>query len=718
MHCPKCGQRYPDGFQRFCDLDGTRLAEDPAAYAPRESALVSGLVAGTSARSENVRNDDDFSVLELDDEIIPADDEVIRDEEMAKLFVGEPTGQDLSHNRRPEPEPEPETEPEPLPPAIPVNRIDPYSIPQGHVDLNERNNSLEQLNEFTPNAPANFVGKTVKGRYRVVEMLGEDDGGHSYVAEDKIVDDKRVVVRILAPDAADEITASIIAEERISLSHLNHPNVARIFDSGQFMDGTKFLVSEHLDGLTAQDILAIHGKFDLARAAKLIRQAANAVGDVHKQGILHRDIRPANIEIASGENDSSTMKIVNFGVSSGEPNSLNAWYSAPEVLSGGVSTVSSDLYALGVTAHELVTGKMPFEAASDKELLQEQRSGYHGELGSRLDNFFARALSPDPRARFFTAREFGEAFYKAASETGRISEPSVVPKPPRNISDVVVAATGHSENGPAWARRSTEPINEPNSKLLKIAAISFALLAVIFAGLWIYMLNKPAPQSGSTAVNADGTPVSAQYDPAETPPPIREIAQPPDSTYFESNKQTLKGDLFRNFAAFSLYLPKHWTVTGPKESTTSGIRGKFLDISKSTPDGDLQEQMLISYYPSRGTFSDDSVNFPALVSESNATLAKLIPGFQVVSEGPIVFNGGWKAYEVKFQGSGPAVNGQRLLLWGRRLFVPAARPGVRIGFEITLLATSNSDDVRSVDDIGVRDGLANVLYTFEPGRNF
>ena len=81
-------------------------------------------------------------------------------------------------------------------------------------------------------------------------------------------------------------------------------------------------------------------------------------------------------------------------------------------------------------------------------------------------------------------------------------------------------------------------------------------------------------------------------------------------------------------------------------------------------------------------------------------------------------NGGWPAYEVKFQGGGTTDKGEKLIVWGRRLFIPAARPGVKNGFEITMLATSYASDVKSVDDVGNKGGLATVLSTFEPGRSF
>ena len=128
--------------------------------------------------------------------------------------------------------------------------------------------------------------------------------------------------------------------------------------------------------------------------------------------------------------------------------------------------------------------------------------------------------------------------------------------------------------------------------------------------------------------------------------------------------------------------------------------------------------MLISYYPSRGTFEEDAEKFPQMVKETNNTLRKLLPGYQMVSEGETKVNDEWRSYEVKFQGSGKSESGEKLVVWGRRLFIPAARPGVRNGFEITMLATSAAEEVRSANDVGVRGGLAEILYSFEPGQNF
>ena len=132
----------------------------------------------------------------------------------------------------------------------------------------------------------------------------------------------------------------------------------------------------------------------------------------------------------------------------------------------------------------------------------------------------------------------------------------------------------------------------------------------------------------------------------------------------------------------------------------------------------MKEQMLVSYYPSKGTFKEDADKFPQMVKEANETLKKLLPGYKLVSEGEIKVNGDWSAYEVKFQGSGTSESGEKIDVWGRRFFIPAARPGVHSGFEITMLATSAADDVRSADDVGVKGELAAILYSFEPSQNF
>ncbi|MEO6051937.1 MAG: protein kinase [Pyrinomonadaceae bacterium] len=206
------------------------------------------------------------------------------------------------------------SEPKPV-----ARKVNPYEIPAGHVDLGDGYRQSVFAAEFNENEPESFVGRTVNGRCKVTEFLGGDENGLAYLADDKIVEDKKVMVRILTGDESNEIIDSILAEECVSLSDLSHPNIARLIDSGEFAGGTDFLISEYVDALSVGDIMSIHGRFNELRAARIIRQVASALNEAHQEGILHRDLRPENLIIDASSGESEQTKLVNFGASNGEP---------------------------------------------------------------------------------------------------------------------------------------------------------------------------------------------------------------------------------------------------------------------------------------------------------------------------------------------------------------------------------------------------------------
>lgn len=761
MHCPKCGNKYPDGSQRFCDADGERLMPlgQEASRGGRQTVFAAVLSSPEVTQAE-------APPIEF---VIDKDDERITDELMSELFF-ETEDDDNGFWDEVEPESgvlagqvnaaevsEVTYTAEPELPAVLPRKVNPAEIPAGHIEVDDdgdREHPSIRSMVFDPEDPNDLVGRIVKGRYRVTELLREDDTGYSYLADDGLANDRRVVVRILANEELDEMTESILAEERVSLSHINHPNVLRLIDSGQFANGINYLICEHSDALTALDILEIHGPLSPTRVAKLMRQAAEALSEVHHEGILHRDLRPEAILVTLAENDTELVQIADFGVSSGEPTSENIYYKSPETLDRRIPTVAGDVYSLGIVAYQLLTGKLPFNGDTERSFLRAQRSGLETfptdlrhDLSTDVDEVIEKALSRDPLERYPTARDFGEDLFTALTvapdplmddeyvtvldEPGdTVKEGAIV----RGSQRITIPAAVAKDQSPgvdelAWTRRSPEPPAEPDSNWTRIAVIGALSVLVIAIGIWYYVLVRqaetdvrfPVDQLAANPANtADQAPITPEQraEDIEVPPLARTIAQPPNTDFFQSSRQGLKGDLVRNFVGFALYYPQNWKVNGPKESADGKTRGKFLDIANITPDGKLKEQMLVSYYVSNGTFKEDTAKFPQLVKETVETLKKLIPNFQMVSEGNTVVNGGWNAYEVRFQGSGSGENGERLLVWGRRLFVPAARPGVRAGFEITMLATSYAEDVRSVDDVGVRGDLGAILYTFEPSQNF
>lgn len=610
-------------------------------------------------------------------------------------------------------------------------KIQKSEIPAGHAEVEKRDRSTAASLEFDPVDPNSFVGRLVKGRYRILEMIGEDDTGAEYLAVDQIIEGKRVVVRVLEKFDYNGTVEAVLEEERISLSHMALPNIIRLIDSGEFVDGTTFLISEFDDALSVAEIILIHGSLPPLRVAKIIRDAGYALTDVHNQRILHRDLRPDYILLSDMESGSEHVKLSNFGVSDGEPNAENLAYRASEILRGEESSVLSDIYSLGVIAFRMLTGQMPFTGSTVKEILGSQMAGLKlrpsemdPDVPIAVDTVFDKVLATDPAERYPTARDFGDALFNAVTlrrETQPVKVTTdAVPVANKTLPVPRKVTASPEKVEPLWTRRAPEPPAEPVSDWTRFAAGAFATLVIISAIVWFLLEGLPALQD--TKADQANAPAAATVPDSksagEVPPAARTVQQPPNTTLYRNDRAKLTGDLYRNFVGFSIFYPNNWKTTGPQPSTDGKIRGKFLDVSGVTSDGELTEQMLISYFPSNGTFNEDTAKFKEMVGETNDTLQKLIPNYRMVSEGETRLNGDWRAYEVRFEGSGPDGKGGRLDVWGRRLFVPAARPGIRSGFSITMLATSNSKDVHSVEDVGTKGELAPILATFEPDGNF
>lgn len=735
MYCPKCKQSFEAASRRFCPTDGSRLVMEAG---PETEGHKGGIFANLIPQMEGIRDLGDtmsdeprLNLPSLGQASAPinsaakGEDEIFFEfEDLEPDFIAE---REFSETVN--------VMPATAKPA--ARKVNPYEIPAGHVDLDDATRASAFNIDFNADDPGGFLGRTVKGRYKVTQFLGGDETGLAYVADDKIVEDKKVLVRILIQEEDDEMIRNILAEERISLSHFSHPNIARLIDSGQFTGGTQFLVSEYVDALSVRDILDIHGQFGAARTARVIRQAANALNEAHQEGILHRDLRPSSLILNPCEDDAEQTMVVNFGASNGDPTPDNVAYKAPEVLEGRLPSTASDIFSLGVTAYEMLNNIPPFAGKTAKELLRSQSEGFDTrEFAPAVATVLGRALAHSPGERYIKAREFGDAFYealaeapqpvevKAAQQTAwQVLSPAVPDRPIRETAVPVIPPKGAlpAADEPAWTRRSSEPPVVGTSRTRKVAAIGITGLVLLLVSGWIYLMNNPS--EGPLAANDANTRSNAASQNSintgiEVPPPPRSIPQPPNTNFYQNSKQNLKGDLLVNFVGFTMYYPRDWKVNGPQPGANVNTRGKFIDISRLDDAGRMKEQMLISYYQSKGTFGDDASKFPELVKETNETLKRLLPGYQMVSEGEIKFNGDWRAYEVKFQGGGTSPTGEKLIVWGRRLFIPAARPGVRNGFEITMVATSYADEVRSVDDVGVRGELAAILQSFEPSQNF
>lgn len=812
LYCPKCQHTYETGSQRFCKNDGTRLL---LATAPGKGKPSGGVFSNLLGRAETSaeRKETPTSIPRYS-QLEPAAPDFVQSEKIepvqvrpleemrTKAFEIKEAGQIKTEHeigRADAP-----------PPVKPLARIvRPSEIPSGTAQVGDRKANPTGRLALTWEEPRILLGQLVKGRYYIVDMLGEDEMSISYLAEDKIVGSKKAFVRVfMDEDAEDDFSTRIFAEERVSLSHINHPNIASVIDSGELPEGKPFIVSEYLEGKTIRHMLDRNGQFNALRTARIIRQTSYALSEAHQNGILHRNLKPENIFLIVNENGTEQVKLTNFGVLYDKFTEENLAYKSPEQIQGKLSNYASDIFSLAVIAYQMLTNRLPFNSSSANNLLRAQREGVailptnlRLDVPPAVDEILERALAFKPSDRFPKARDFGDAFYhaltsdspweKPAAETTKTERIEILPVPadkvekaekaekiervdeaeqevfdltefanlPANAAEKglaepkndlfetieaapektdarteakIFAKTPETEKAIAspaetikpneelpWEKRSPEPVKTASPNWLLFSIFTFGL--IVFLGVWYYFLNRPAvpefvPPAAQETQTAPVPETAQNLQPSvapeiEVPPIARKVAAPPNWAYFENSKQNLRGELAKNFLGFSIYYPKDWIKSDDENN--------FLDISKNSAEGQTMKKVVVTRYASRGTFNADRAQFAVLKQKSDKDLSEILQRYNVISEGPTTIqNDRWKAFEVKFQGGVVRNdNGEQMLIWGRRFWIPIQRPGQKSGFVITLLATSLAADVSSVDQVAVGDEMAQILDTFEPATN-
>ncbi len=223
--------------------------------------------------------------------------------------------------------------------------------------------------------PDAWVGRRV-GAYRLAKLIGRGGMGAVYLGERADGELKqRVAIKVILPGFATDEVLRRFRSERQVLAHLAHPNIARLLDAGATDDGLPFLVMEHVDGSDVEADCTRRG-LDLESRLRLVITLCAAVEHAHRALVVHRDIKPQNVMVT----DEGVVKLLDFGIAkllgdplagetpSGEelaatragPGVMTPAFASPEQLSGGVVTTATDVYALGVVLHRLLTGRHPF----------------------------------------------------------------------------------------------------------------------------------------------------------------------------------------------------------------------------------------------------------------------------------------------------------------------------------------------------------------------
>lgn len=755
LYCPKCNATYQEGTQRFCSNDGSRLVSALVAKSTTNSPGVFTSLLGRI--SSNNENDERIVPKPSKPEIIRQQPPVFHTSFSSKVFKEDNlTVQKEEQTVKPPVQVSIQT-----PPPV-VRLVKPNEIASGTAEIGDRKTNPTGRLALTWENPKALLGQTIKGRYYIIEKLDQDDTSIVYLAEDKIIANKQVVVRVLMEEKNDAFLSKIFAEERVSLSHINHPNVVGVLDSGELLEGMPFVVSESVDGFSLKEKLEKLEQFNPLRTARIIRQASYALSEVHQNGILHRSLKPSIVFLTVSEIGTEQVKVADFVVSNGakKQNIERAKYLSPEQLEGKMPNFASDLYSLAVIAYQMLTGAMPFDFASADQLLKAQRDGFYivpsklrNEISTSVDEVFEKALAYNPADRYPKARDFGDALYNALSlapdtqnaiqiEGVELKEEKKVDLPTTTIRIPSLKETKAAESNQikieakkgvkdeadftkiaaptgelAWEKRSPEPVQTVSPFWLIVGTVGLLILGLLAYLSWNYLGNRPVEQdivvtNPTPAIPEGETPVTPIPAGIESPPLPRTVNPPENSEFFQNskNEQKDKADLLKNYRGFKLHYPRGWV----KNSKTTA----FFDISKLAENGTLIEKWVVTHYPSTGLFSKDKENFPKLVEKSNKDIAssKGITDYKVISQGEakIQEGGRWSVYEVKFQATSADSEGNPITLWGRRFWLPTQNKSMRNGFVITMLATSLSPEITTVEDVGNKGDLSIILETFEP----
>ena len=264
------------------------------------------------------------------------------------------------------------------------------------------------------------VGTLLGSRYRILELAGAGGMGMVYRARDEQLD-VMVAIKVLRPDlAGDGRWLERFKQELVLARQVTHPNVVRIHDIGS--DGDRvFLTMDFVPGRSLRDLLAEHHRLAPERAAEIARQLALALGAAHRAGVIHRDLKPGNVLVDETAGGSLRVAITDFGVArsvGGQGLTLPGMvvgtlgYLSPEQARGVALDGRSDLYTLGLLLYEMLTGELPFSAATEAEMLAQRLTGTPRHLSwagvtvpSHLRDLVQRLLARDPVRRCQSAAE-------------------------------------------------------------------------------------------------------------------------------------------------------------------------------------------------------------------------------------------------------------------------------------------------------------------------
>ena len=259
--------------------------------------------------------------------------------------------------------------------------------------------------------------KVYNGRYELQRRIARGGMAEVFLARDSLLN-RPVALKVLFPEfAVDQSFVERFRREAQSAANLSHPNIVSVYDWGEEA-GTYFIVMEHIEGPSLAQMIHDDGAFHPDRAADITADTAAALGFAHRNGVVHRDVKPGNILI----NPSGTVKVTDFGIARAVSTAENltqtgtvmgtATYFSPEQARGDQVDPRSDVYSLGVVLYEMLTGRPPFSgdnpvsvAYKHVQETPEPPRRRNPDIPPALEAVTLKAMAKDPAERYASAEE-------------------------------------------------------------------------------------------------------------------------------------------------------------------------------------------------------------------------------------------------------------------------------------------------------------------------
>ncbi len=333
------------------------------------------------------------------------------------------------------------------------------------------------------------------GDYEVLAVLGAGGMGRVYKVRN-IISNRIEAIKVLLPDLAGNpaLADRFVREIRV-LANLDHPNIAKLY-TAQRVENQLLMVMEYVEGVTIEERLQQAGRIPLAEGVGYVRQVLSALAYAHQQGVIHRDIKPANMMLTPD----GVVKLMDFGIAKAVTDERltqtgftlgSLYYMSPEQVRADPDIdARSDLYSLGISLYEIVTGVKPFQADSQYSLMQAHLEEsprppleLDPSLPEGLNDIILMAISKEREKRFQTAMAFQRALEAA------VPEAAAAPQQAATAAPQEVGAPQPQPTAPSPAPQPAPAAKPRSNRLLYMlagatAAVALIVVAAIQAPKW------------------------------------------------------------------------------------------------------------------------------------------------------------------------------------------------------------------------------------------